>query len=180
MTEHPVRPDGTGDDLPDLLADLVPAEQDVRARVGELDLDDSALAAVSNVYRVANAVRSHMEQTVLREDDLSWTSFQVLWVLWIWGDLETRQVAAECGIAKGTLTGVVARLEDRELVARTPHPTDGRLVMVGLTDAGRALITRLFPRFNAQEAAVTRRLSDAQRRELAHLLREVLRSVDDL
>lgn len=164
----------------DDLADLVRAEQDVRARVGDLDLDYAALAAVSNVYRVANAVRSHMEQTVLREDDLSWTSFQVLWVLWIWGDQETRQVAAECGIAKGTLTGVVVRLEQRGLVVRSAHPSDGRLVLVGLTDAGRELIERLFPRFNAQEAAVTHRLDDAQRRELAHLLREVLRSVDDL
>lgn len=176
MTPPPPSRRHDGEDL----ADLVQAEQDVRARVGDLDLDYGALAAVSNVYRVANAVRSHMEQTVLREDDLSWTSFQVLWVLWIWGDQETRQVAAECGIAKGTLTGVVARLEERGLVARAAHPSDGRLVVVGLTNAGQRLIRRLFPRFNAQEAAVTHRLDDAQRRQLAHLLREVLRSVDDL
>ncbi len=176
MSNRPAARSRNGDDL----ADLVQAEQDVRARVGDLPLDFGALAAVSNVYRVANAVRSHMEQTVLREDDLSWTSFQVLWVLWIWGDQETRRVAAECGIAKGTLTGVLARLEGRGLVTRSDHPSDGRLVVVGLTDAGRALIERLFPRFNAHEAAVTHRLTDRQRRDLAHLLREVLRSVDDL
>lgn len=160
--------------------DLVRAEEDVRARVRELRLDTGALAAISNVYRVANAVRTHMEQTVLREDDLSWTSFQVLWVLWIWGEMETRHVAAECGIAKGTLTGVLARLEARGLLHRAPHESDRRLVRVGLSEAGDTLLERLYPRFNAQEVAVTNRLDEAQRHELAHLLREVLRSVDDL
>jgi hypothetical protein len=40
------------------------------------------------------------------------------------------------------------------------------------------MIQRLFPAFNRQEAFVTNRLSDDERRSLAHLLREVLRAVN--
>ena len=61
--------------------DLVRQERDVQARLGGLPIDPHALAAVSNVFRVANAVRLHMERHVLGADGISWTGFVVLWVL---------------------------------------------------------------------------------------------------
>lgn len=36
--------------------------------------------------------------------------------------------------------GLVLGLESRDLVVRTPHPERGRILLVGLTDSGRALI----------------------------------------
>ena len=158
--------------------DFVRAERDVQQRVGDLPIDFAAMAAISNVFRVASAVRNHMERSVLRPDELSWTGFVALFVLWVWGDLESRHLADECGVTKGTLTGVITTLERRTLVRRRGHPDDGRLVVVGLTVEGRRLIKRLFPKFNAQETLLTARLGDDDRRHLAHLLREVLRNVD--
>jgi MarR family transcriptional regulator, organic hydroperoxide resistance regulator len=161
-------------------SDLTEAERRVAERVGELhDVDFAAMAAVANVFRVANAVRNHMEREVLGPDQLSWTGFTSLFVLWVWGDQESRHLAEQCGVGKATLSGIVSTLESRSLVARRPSPDDGRLVIVSLTDHGRATITRLFPRFNHHESVVTSRLVDDERRVLAHLLREVLRSVED-
>ncbi len=40
------------------------------------------------------------------------------------------------------------------------------------------MIRRLYPRFNQQEALVVSRLDTAEQDQLAHLLREILRSVD--
>ena len=91
--------------------DLVQAERDIRARIGEQELDFAAMAAVSNIYRAANAIRHHMEQKVLADEDLSWAAFTVLFVLWIWGDQQTRHLADEAGVTKGTLTGVLKTLE---------------------------------------------------------------------
>ena len=98
--------------------DLVQAERDIRARVGDSELDFAAMAAVSNIYRAANAIRNHMEQRVLAEEDMSWAAFTVLFVLWIWGDQQTRHLAAEAGVTKGTLTGVLKTLEKRGLARR--------------------------------------------------------------
>jgi len=159
-------------------ADLVRQERDVQARLGGLPIDPHALAAVSNVFRVANAVRLHMERHVLGADGISWTGFVVLWVLWVWGQQEARHLAAECGVSKATLTGVVGTLEGRGLVIRRRHPEDGRLVIVKLTPTGRRMIRRLFPRFNEQEALVVARLGTDEQDQLAHLLREVLRAVE--
>ena len=117
----------------------------MQARLGGLPIDPHALAAVSNVFRVANAVRLHMERQVLGRDGISWTAFVVLWVLWVWGEQESRHLAAECGVSKATLTGVVGTLEGRGLVTRRRSRHDGRLVIVALTPTGRRMIRRLFP-----------------------------------
>ena len=39
-----------------------------------------------------------------------------------------------------TMTKIVAKLEERGLVHRTPHPTDGRQVILAATPAGRAVL----------------------------------------
>jgi MarR family transcriptional regulator, organic hydroperoxide resistance regulator len=161
--------------------DLTTNELAVAERVGELhDVDFAAMAAVANVFRVASAVRNHMERNVLGPDQLSFTGFTALFVLWVWGDQESRYLADQCGVTKGTLTGVVSTLESRELVKRTTSQADRRMVVVALTPKGTKTIRRLFPRFNQHEALVTQRLGDDDRRSLAHLLREVLRSIEQV
>ncbi len=158
--------------------DYVRAERDIQARAGDLEIDFAATAVVSNLYRVATAIRYHMEAGILAEYDLSWTAFVSLFVLWVWGPLESRRLAVEVGITKSTLTGVVKTLERRGLCNRESHPSDGRLVIVRPTDDGIAVIEELFPRFNEQEAKVTTCLSDRERTALAHGLRKMLRGLE--
>lgn len=158
--------------------DLVQAERDIRTRIGDQPLDFAAMAAVSNIYRAANVIRNHMEQKVLAGEDLSWAAFTVLFVLWIWGEQQTRYLAAEAGVTKGTLTGVLKTLEKRDLVRRRAHAGDGRLVLVTLEPAGRAVIERLFPAFNAGETLVSAGLDDEEKVQLAELLRTIIRSVE--
>ena len=158
-----------------------PREEAVAARVGALhDIDFPATNAVQNVYRVANAVRANMERDVLGSSGLSWTSFTALFVLWVWGPQETRHLAQECGVTKGTLTGVIATLESKGLVSRSTHPDDGRLVVVSLTTPGRNVIRRLYPRFNSHETRVMQVLNEREQQTLSELLRKVLGHVEGL
>jgi MarR family transcriptional regulator, organic hydroperoxide resistance regulator len=157
--------------------ELLPAERKVQEALGDLPLDFRAMAVVSNLFRSSAAIRRHMEARVLSADRLSWTSFVVLWVLWVWGDLEARELAAAVGISRPTGTGVVKTLEARRYVARRKGTTDGRMVIVSLTLEGRAKIEDLFPRFNAEEVAVTDHLEATQQDELAGMLRSMLRRV---
>jgi DNA-binding MarR family transcriptional regulator len=119
-----------------------------------------------------------MERELLAQYDLSWVAFTVLWVLWIWGDQETGHVAAEAGITKGTLTGVMKTLQGRKLIRRIPHRDDRRRVSIGLSKAGERLIERVFPEFNRHETLAVSALSDAEQQELARLLRVVLRRIN--
>jgi DNA-binding MarR family transcriptional regulator len=154
-------------------AELSRAERDIRARLGDRPFDFRAMAAISNIYRAATTVRNHMEQRVLGEYELSWSAFTVMWVLWIWGEQETRHVAAETGTTNGTLTGVLKTLESRRLVLRSVHPDDGRRVLVRLSPRGLAIIEEVFPRFNGEETFAASTLTPAEQDQLAHLLRKV-------
>ncbi len=164
--------------------DLLQVEQDVVARLGEAGIDVSidltSMTAVANVFRVASAARGHLERSVLAEAGLSFTAFTVMWVLWVWGESEFREVAADSGVAKGTLTGVVTTLERRGLVTRRRAAGDRRLLLVSCTPAGEALMVGLFPRFNDGERRLVSGLNTTETRQLGRLLRKVLRTIDGL
>ncbi|UGS39087.1 MarR family winged helix-turn-helix transcriptional regulator [Capillimicrobium parvum] len=158
---------------------FVPEEADVLARVAGMDIDHAAMAAASNIWRAAQTMRTHLERQVLRDDDLSWTGFSLLFNLWVWGAMETRALAASMGVTRATVSGVCDTLERRGLVERTGHDRDRRLVRLELTPAGRELIEGVFPRFNAGESALCAGLSRAEQETLADLLRRVVLTVKE-
>lgn len=153
---------------------LLDAERLIGERLGDRRLDFDSMLAVSNIYRAATAVRRRAEKGVLSEFGLSWGGFTTLWVLWVWGDMQTADLAEECDLSKGTLTGVVKTLERQGFVKRTQVASDRRRVTVSLTDAGLDTIERLFPRFNRYEGEMVRGLSATDKQELAELLRRVI------
>lgn len=152
---------------------LAETERAVESRLAGMNLDFEAMAVTSNLFRAANAVRNHLEGTVLKPHDLTWTAFVVLWVTWIWEEVETRIIAEEGGFSKATLSGVLATLERRGLVIRERSADDGRLVIVRLSPAGRRLMRRLFPLFNQQEQAVVAAIPAAGRPGTAEALRRM-------
>ena len=137
-------------------------ERQVATKLSGMTLDFDSMAAVSNVFRAANATRNFLERTVLAPSGLSWTAFVVLWVSWIWEPIETRTIAEEGGFSKATLTGVLQTLESRGLIKRNRSLEDKRLVLVTLTAKGRKLMLTLFPEFNKHEQEVLSGLSAAK------------------
>ena len=153
------------------------AELESRAQVEGLGIDIDAFAVVSNVFRVANAVRNYTERNLLGHYHLSFSGFTVLWVLWVWGPKESHALAEESGISKSTLTGVVKTLERLGFATRRPHAADGRRVLVEATERGTSTMREIFPRFNSLEGDVTRDLSAQEKEGLARALRVMLHTV---
>jgi DNA-binding MarR family transcriptional regulator len=56
------------------------------------------------------------------------------------GALTPRELAEAERVQPPTMTKVLARLEERGMVQRAPHPTDGRQVLLSATEAGRAVL----------------------------------------
>lgn len=158
---------------------LAETEKAVESRLAEMSLDFEAMAVVSNLFRAANAVRNHLERTVLQPHNLTWTAFVVLWVTWIWEEVETRVIAEEGGFSKATLSGVLTTLEGRDLVVRERSASDGRLVIVRLSPTGKRLMRRLFPEFNGQEQFVVSSIPRPERRAAAVALRQMCSAVQD-
>jgi DNA-binding MarR family transcriptional regulator len=148
-------------------------ERHVDERLAGMDIDFQAMAVTSNLFRAASAVRNHLERSVLAAHDLSWSAFVVLWVVWIWEDIETREIAAEAGFSKATLTGVLNTLEKRGYSTRKRSKDDGRLVIVSMTAKGRKLMEQLFPLFNKQEQFVASALAGKTQPIVADGLRKI-------
>lgn len=157
---------------------LSQTEHAVTERLAGLPVDLEAMAAVSNLYRAAGVVRNHFERTVLAEHGLTWTAWVVLWVVWVWEDIETRYAAREAGISKSTLTGVISTLQNRELLRRRPFPADGRRVLLSLTPQGRRLMAQLFPRFNSSEVEAVAPLDTTEVDVLTRALRKIIRHLE--
>src|SRR5258705_10158296 len=72
--------------------------------------------------------------------DLTITQLSALTSLELHGALTPRELAEVERVQPPTLTKIVAKLEDRGLVQRTPHPTDGRQVILAASESGRAVV----------------------------------------
>jgi DNA-binding MarR family transcriptional regulator len=147
-------------------------------RVSGLPIDELALAVASNLWRASQRFKQRMETEVLREHDLSFSSFSTLFIVWIWGPIETREIARSQAVSKATVTSLLNTLEAKKLVKRKPSRQDKRLVLVELTALGRSTIEWVFPRFNGGEAEVAGALTVNEQLELSRLLRKVVAGMD--
>ncbi|WP_017935684.1 MarR family winged helix-turn-helix transcriptional regulator [Nocardioides sp. Iso805N] len=153
---------------------LAEVERATRERVQHLPLDFTASHALLSLYRAANAVRGRLTNSVLRPNDLTWTGFLVLWTLWIWDSMETREVAESVGISKGTLTGVSKTLLSRGLLERIPSTVDRRLVNLKLSPEGVRLMEQIYPEFNKTESTVVGDLDKVQLTSMTDALRTLV------
>ena len=159
--------------------DLGPEEKDILQRVSGLPIDYDAMAVVANIWRASQAIKLVMERSILREFDtkLTWAGFSTLFIVWVWGPIETRDIARSQGVSRATVTSNITMLESHGLVERQTSAQDRRLVIVELTTKGRELIEHVFPHFNEGEVAIASSLTLAEQRTLAHLLRKVLAGI---
>ncbi|GAB2717989.1 MarR family winged helix-turn-helix transcriptional regulator [Arthrobacter bambusae] len=84
---------------------------------------------------------------------------------------------AESGLPR--LSQVVARLEKRGLVRRSPDPSDGRITLAALTDAGWEKVVQTAPgHVEAVRTLVFDPLTKAQSRQLAEIGQRIMRAID--
>ncbi|MBU7591411.1 MarR family transcriptional regulator [Metabacillus halosaccharovorans] len=141
--------------------------------INSLNLE--AIAVVINIYRVAQGLKNKMEQEILSEYGLSWTSFSILYDLWIWDSLETKKLAESAGVSKATISNITNTLERKELCYRKVDDKDRRNTFVLLTDKGKKVIEELYPRFHKGEVDIVSSLSVSEQVSMANLLRRVVR-----
>src|SRR5256885_12573056 len=72
--------------------------------------------------------------------ELTQNQISVLGSLELAGALTPRELSDAERVQPPTMTKVLAKLEERGLIQRTPHPTDGRQVLLSATEAGREVL----------------------------------------
>src|SRR3954470_16172654 len=111
--------------------------------------------------------------------DLTFSQLSALTSLQLAGALTPRELADVERVQPPTMTKIVGKLEERGLVARTPHPTDGRQVILAATEEGRAVYAQFERARNEWLARQLARLSPDERDVLvraAEIMQQVARN----
>jgi DNA-binding MarR family transcriptional regulator len=127
--------------------------------------------------RAARLVRLLVRQ--VRSREISRTEMEVLSIL-TEGPRRITELTELEGIAQPTMTLLVRRLQEKGWVRREGVPDDRRVVMVSLTEAGRAAQHRFRAEFLAAMRADLQELSERELRALALASETLGTFVDDL
>ncbi|WP_028865428.1 MarR family winged helix-turn-helix transcriptional regulator [Psychromonas aquimarina] len=82
---------------------------------------------------------SSWEHAVVREKNFSLAQIHTIEVLGSHGAMRMKELADRLGITTGTLTVQIDKLVNAGFIARRPHESDRRSILVDLTDSGRHL-----------------------------------------
>ena len=98
------------------------------------------MAAVTSVFRAQQIYLARID-AVLRPLGLTFARYEVLMLLMFSraGALPLSKVGARLQVHPTSVTNAVNRLADDGLIARLPHPTDGRTTLAEITPTGRRL-----------------------------------------
>jgi DNA-binding MarR family transcriptional regulator len=111
--------------------------------------------------------------------DLTSSQLSALTSLQLAGALTPRELADVERVQPPTMTKIVGKLEERGLVVRTPHPTDGRQVILAPTEQGRAMYAQ-FEKVRNEWLAVQLDALSAEDRDVlvraAQILQQVARA----
>lgn len=94
----------------------------------------------------------------------------VLCCLWIEDGLPTSSIGDKLQQVGGTLTGVLDRMEERQLIRRERDPKDRRIWRIWLTDAGKELENVLPPIAAELREKILHGISEQDREKMSQLI----------
>ncbi|MGP4039911.1 MarR family winged helix-turn-helix transcriptional regulator [Gracilibacillus sp. D59] len=130
---------------------------------------------------LSKAYRSVADQVAkdIRSHGLNTTDFGVLELLYHQGEQPLQKIGDKILLASGSITYVVDKLEKKELVKRTPCPSDRRITYASITESGQQLLNDIFPEHWKQIEAITAGLNEREKLEAISLLKKLGMYADD-
>jgi DNA-binding MarR family transcriptional regulator len=101
----------------------------------------SAMRAATSVFRVQQILLARFDE-VLRPHRLTFARYEVLVLLTFsrTGELPLKVIGSRLMVHPTSVTNAIDRLVGAGYVDRRPNPADGRGVLAGITDRGRAVV----------------------------------------
>ena len=130
-----------------------------------MTLDALAAALTTDLERIFGLFRS-----LSPASGLSMTTAATLSGIERLGPQRLTVLAAREGVSQPAMTQLISRLEESGLVRREASPEDGRVVLVVITDEGRAVLARRRSVRSERMAAIIAQLGPEHRAALASAL----------
>ncbi|WP_430335145.1 MarR family winged helix-turn-helix transcriptional regulator [Rhodococcus sp. ACT016] len=143
------------------------------------DVDSSPIEIMGRITRISSQALHQLDRS-LDSSGVSRAEFEVLCALARCDrPLRASEVTAVTMVSSAATTKHADRLVKLGLVERKRFERDGRVVLLQVTDAGRALVDREFPGRVDRDRRLLEGLDAEEREVLARLLRRIARNSDD-
>ncbi len=138
------------------------------------------MLAVTSIMRAQAIVQARVD-AVLRPLGLTFARYELLQLLSFTreGSLPMTRAGALLQVHPASVTNAAQRLEAAELVVRRPSPSDGRVVVVSITDEGRRVAAKATDALNA-EVFTRPGLAPDRVQDLVDVLRELRADAGDV
>ncbi|UII57182.1 MarR family transcriptional regulator [Cytobacillus spongiae] len=124
---------------------------------------------LSRAFRAVNENVTKLIQSY----GLNPTEFAVLELLYHKGDQPLQQIGGKILLASGSITYVVDKLEQKELLIRVACPSDRRVTYAQLTEKGKVYMEEIFPSHKAKIDELLSELNFEEKGEAIDLLKKL-------
>jgi DNA-binding MarR family transcriptional regulator len=140
----------------------------------------SAMRAATSVFRVQQILLARFDDA-LRPHALTFARYEVLVLLTFSraGELPLKVIGSRLMVHPTSVTNAIDRLVAAGYVRRRPNPDDGRGVLAGITDSGRAVVEQATAALTALDFGMSE-LPDDERVTLFDILKRVRLGAGDV
>lgn len=128
------------------------------------------LSSLKELVRATQAFE-HYSSAHVRSMGLTVTQFDVLATLGNQPPMTCKELGEKTLVTKGTLTGVLDRLEAKQLITRVVNIEDARSQKIGLTSKGQKLFEKIFPEHVQYLGQIFNQLSQKDLMHMNHSLK---------
>ncbi len=105
---------------------------------------------------------------------------KILYVLWQRESITATELARETGLAKTTLTAMLARMQEQGLIVQSANAQDRRSVLIRLTERARALKTEYDSVTNEVSKLYYRGFSEEEIAAFEGYLKRILQNLEEV
>ncbi|MCM3724641.1 MarR family transcriptional regulator [Neobacillus cucumis] len=128
------------------------------------------------LMQTSKAVQDRM-RLELSQYNLSITEFSVLEVLYNKGKQTIHEIGNSILISSGTMTYVIDKLEQRDLLNRIACLEDRRVIHVALTDEGKEMMDSIMPKYQEFVDYMFSSLNNEEKEIFVKLLKKISKKV---
>ncbi|SOE08714.1 DNA-binding MarR family transcriptional regulator [Hoeflea halophila] len=142
-------------------------------RLGEIGLSNYAPYLMNRIMGRYNAdLRQEMTEL-----GLTTPKMRALAVLSVIDALPISELAVYAVVEQSTLSRALDQLASDNMVRRDADPNDSRVTRIGITDAGRATLDRLWPTMARSYAQMFKGIPEEERQAFVTTLQKVLKNI---
>jgi DNA-binding MarR family transcriptional regulator len=134
---------------------------------------------VNNLIGKIHRAMRHFFESQIKKYNITPPQFEVLMTLWQDDGLFLSEIGKRLSRDGPTITGIIDRMEKKDLLKRKRSSRDRRIIEVYLTEKSLQMKENLMEMQRKSSHAITDSLSDKDIELLENLLQKILENIDD-